>query len=129
MNIDTEIENVEKKIEKLKFELSVEEAVLNRLKSIGGKKKRKSRKSNGPPRKGSLAAYLQSVLEEANRALTVNQLTERVQQKGYVNKAKVKLNNLVPSAMIRRDDIFIRVSHGLYDLKNRKDKGDGIISE
>jgi len=124
MNIDInkQIEDVKQKIEKLKFRLSVEEAVLARLKALGGKKQRASRKSTGPPRKGSLAACLQNVLKEANCALSVNQLVERVKRAGFVTTANVGLNNLIPSAMVRRPDIFVRVRHGVYDLKTRHEQ-------
>lgn len=119
INIRNQIEEVEQKIEKLKFQLNVEQAVLTRLKSLGGKKRKGSRRKSSAPRTGSLAAYLQLVLQEAGCALSVQQLVERVKEKGFTSTANVSLNNLVPSAMARRPDIFIRVSHGVYDLKSR----------
>jgi len=121
MNIKEQISEVQRKVDDLRYKLAVEEAVLARLKSLSPKKGRKpSGRRSGPPRKGSLAAYLQNVLQEANCALSVNQLVGRVKQAGFVSTANVGLNNLIPSAMVRRPDIFVRVRHGVYDLKSRQ---------
>lgn len=120
MSIETEIELVERKINKLKFELSVEEAVLNRLKNVTTKKRRRKRTKAGPPRKNSLAAYIEKVLNESEGPLSVNEIIEGVKQQGFSSDAKVSINNLIPSAITRRPDIFYRVKRGVYNLKSRQ---------
>ncbi|MBW8041552.1 MAG: hypothetical protein FVQ85_16365 [Planctomycetes bacterium] len=120
MSIKDEIEQIKVKIEELEGDLRLEKAVLARLESISTRKRKPVRSSpSGPPRKGSLAAYLQKALQDSNCALSVSELVERVKQAGFVSTAKVGLNNLIPSSLVRRPDIFVRVSHGVYDLKTR----------
>ena len=122
MSIKEQISEVQAKVDELKYKLAIEEAVLDRLKFISSPKKSRkpSGRRTGPPRKGSLAARLENVLQEAGCALSVNQLVARLKQTGFASTAKVGLNNLIPSAMVRRPDIFVRVKHGVYDLKSRQ---------
>ena len=125
MKINDEIEKVQKKINELNLQLTIEKAVLERLQGLT-KKRRGSRKSSDTPRKDSLAAHLKTILEKSGGPLTVSDLVERLERNGFVSSATVGLNNLVPSALNRRNDIFIRVKRGVYDLKSRQKKSVSI---
>ena len=130
MSIKDEIEQVQKKIAELKEDLRIEDAVLKRLESISTKKRKSSRNNpTGPPRKGSLAAHIKAVLGDSERPLSVAEIIEGLKRRGFSSGAEVSLNNLIPSAITRRSDIFYRVRRGVYDLKSRQETGDGIIEE
>ena len=120
MKINEEIEKVRKKIDELKLQLTIEQAVLERLQGLTIRKRRASRKGTNAPRKGSLAAHLRKILKEAENPLSVSELVEKLEETGFESEAKTPLNNLIPSALRRRSDIFVRVRHGVYDLKNRQ---------
>ena len=129
MSIKTEIEEVQKKIAKLKEDLRIEEAVLVRLESICAKKRKSARTTPiGPPRKGSLAAHAKNILGKSDGPMSVAELVTELQQKGVEVGGKTGLDTLLPSAIARRPDLFIRLKRGVYDLKSRH-KENGIISE
>lgn len=120
--VNAEIESVRKKIEDLKFQLRVEEAVLGRLQGVNIRKHRTPQIGNSPPRKDSMAAYLEKILKDANSPLQVSELVERLKQSGFKTEAKVGLQNLVPSSLNRRADVFIRIKRGVYGLTQRDNK-------
>jgi hypothetical protein len=119
MKINEEIEKVQKKIDDLKLQLAIEQAVLERLQGLTVRKRRSPRKRSVAPRKDSLAAHLEKILRVAERSLSVSELAEMLKKNGFKSSANTPLNNLIPSAMSRRSDIFIRLRHGVYDLKER----------
>ena len=128
MNLKEQIDQVQKKVDELRYKLAVEEGVLIRLKSLSPKKERKlARRKAGPPRKGSLAAHIQKLLRDSGGPLSVVEIAKGLEGQGFSTGAKTRLNNLIPSAIPRRPDIFERVRHGVYDLKKRHEKiGDNI---
>lgn len=129
MSMKDEIEQVKKKIENLKDELRIEEAVLLRLESISAKKRRSPRSNpTGPPRKGSLAAHAKDILSKSDGPMSVPDLVSELQQRGIKVEGKTGLETLIPSAISRRPDLFIRLKRGVYDLKSRH-RENGIIGE
>jgi len=121
MSIKDEIAQVEKKIKELEYQLSVQRDVLHHLKACDTKRRRSSRKTASvAPRVGSLAANIKKVLENSEGPLTVAEIIERVKKQGYSSMAITGIGSLVPSAMSRRPDIFVRVRRGVYDLKSRQ---------
>ena len=122
MKIDDEIQKAEKKIANLELQLSIQTGVLAHLKALSVEKSRKSSRSKkgGPPREGSLAAQIQDILKGSDGPLSVAEIVQSLKDQGFSSDAKVSLNNLVPSSITRRKDIFYRVRYGVYDLVSRK---------
>ena len=90
---DSEIKNVgeildlTKQLEAIEKERST---VLNKLaKAVGkGVKVKKPATRRRGPRPGSAVAYAVQVLEDAGRPLTINELVEGINKKGFTSKAK-----------------------------------------
>jgi len=122
MRITEQLKKSEQKIKELKHQLEIETTVYERLQQLTPTRKKRQRKKSLPPRKNSLAAHLQKILKESNEPLTVSELVEKLNQNGFESTAQVSLNTLVPSALSRRPDVFIRVKRGLYGLKGRDEQ-------
>ncbi|MFA5240713.1 MAG: hypothetical protein WC476_13540 [Phycisphaerae bacterium] len=114
MSIADEIRQVEAVIEKLKHKLSIEEAVLSRLKAIQNPQSGKRRR-----RSDSLSKQIEAVLSEANGPLTIQELTQRLEAKGVTSSSKYGLGPMIASGLRKDEKTFIRLSRGLYDLKDR----------
>lgn len=112
MTINDEILNIETTIKKLKDKLALEEAVLKRLRAI-----RDSRgKSHRKRRDGSMFRGIEQALKDANRPLTINEITERVKNLGVTTTSKSGLGPMISSALRKNKTTFVKVSRGLYGL-------------
>jgi hypothetical protein len=122
-SIKQRIQELKQEIEKVKFELALKENALKELEAVSGRKKsRTTNRKNKPPRKGSLAEHLVEVLKDSDTPISVAKIVEKLEERGYSSNAKVGLNNLVPSALSRRPDLFFRPRHGVYGLKSKHEQ-------
>jgi hypothetical protein len=76
----------------------------------------------GPERveEGRVPQHIVAVLREAKTALSTDEITRRVQERGATSTAKKGLAAVVASALTRRDDLFVRIGKGMYDLCERQ---------
>ncbi|MDD5326602.1 MAG: hypothetical protein PHY02_02165 [Phycisphaerae bacterium] len=115
--IKERIAEIKSEIQKLEAEVNLKKNVLKELESLNSTKKQKSSKrKNKQPRKGSLVEYLVTVLSESPVPMPNPQIVESLLKHGYKTNAKVSVNNLVPSSLSKRPDLFFRARHGVYGL-------------
>ena len=115
MLIKDEIAKIVLGIQNLEAKLTIEKAVLARLRAIEGTRPRKV-KSGRPPKEHSLAAHIREVLIVSNGPMDVYQLVLALEKRGVTTDGKSALSVLVPSAISRRPDIFEIVRRGVYGL-------------
>ena len=123
INLSSEIANVQAKIDSLKFQLTVEQKVLERLKRLsmaasgdkGGKPKQSARSGSGE----SLTSYIVAVLEDAGKALFIDDIVKQVEERGASTASDAGIKPSIASALSRGKDVFVRVDKGVYDLRKR----------
>ncbi len=113
MGIADEIKRVETTVEKLRHKLSIEEAVLNRLKAIQAPSGRRRR------RDGSLIKGIENVLRDSTEPMAVSQITDKLKERGITSSSKYGLGPMVASALRKDEKTFVRLSRGHYDLRER----------
>ena len=118
-SVKERIQEIKQEIQTLEFQLALKKNALQELEAISGRKSRKSSRQSRPPRQGSLGAHIVKILNNSQSPMSVAEIVEALKQQGISSGAKVGLNNLVPSAITRRKDLFFRVRHGVYGLKDK----------
>jgi len=121
-SIKQRIEEIKGEIRQLEFDLKLKRSVLQELISVSGRKSKNNSKKGRTPRKGSLVEYLVNVLSDSEKPMSVVNIVETLKLRGYSTNAKVGLNNLIPSAMSKRSDLFFRARHGIYGLVGKHDQ-------
>jgi hypothetical protein len=124
--IKERITEIKQEIQRLEAEVNLKKNVLKELELVSSRKgQRASKCKSKPPRKGSLAEYLVKVLNGSLIPMPVAEIVEALKAQGYQSDATVGLNNLVPSALTRRPDLFFKVKHGVYGLigKHKQEEG------
>ncbi len=128
-NLESEIRAATKRIENLRFEIAVEEAVLDRLQRAAKpdtdtqKPGTGQHKPAGPIaalREGSLASEMVTVLMESGDPMRARQFADALKRRGVTTTSKHGLKFMVGIALQRRDDLFERVRPGLYGLRRQE---------
>ncbi len=122
MTIQDEIAKTQRRIEQLRFQLAVEEQLLERLSAINCDIEANPITADRPTVKGSVASHIIAVLRSSHGPMDVDDITEALRRRGVSTDAKTGLKPLVGSAISRRKDIFVRVKRGVYDLSERQQK-------
>ncbi len=120
-SIKQRIQEIKQEIQGLEFQLALKKAALNELESLISKKNHKTSQRIKAPREGSLGAQIKKIFNDSPVPMTVAEIVDALEQRKYSSNAKVPLNNLVPSALSRRPDLFYRVKHGVYGLRGKHD--------
>jgi hypothetical protein len=68
---------------------------------------------------GRMPQHIAAVLSAAGNSLTVDEITHGVEARGVVSNASKGIKAIVSAALGRRDDLFVRVGRGKYDLAER----------
>lgn len=71
---------------------------------------------------GHMPQQILAVLTEAGRNLTVDEIVERVQARGFKTDAQKGTRGLVFSSLGRRRDLFRRVRRGVYGLAEQSER-------
>ena len=131
MKLQEQIISTKSRIEKLRFQLAVEEKVLLRLKDIeepgqSGEKPEGNKPSvtcgslTGHKRHvtyGSLTGQLKQILKESGRSMAIKEMVQILESRGITSNAKQGFNVAISSALFKRKDIFKRIDRGVYELK------------
>lgn len=122
MNITEQVKSVKDRIEKLRFQLAVEEKVLTRLKAIEEPTQSNQESAEDIQRTsyGSITGQLKQILKESNRPMTIKQMERALVKRGIKSNSKLGFNVAISSALFKRKDIFRRVERGVYELKNKQ---------
>jgi len=117
------IEEIKAKIESLRFDLAVEEAVIVRLQSIKLNpaahqvvSQIESRGQSGVAG-NSLAEQAATILRERGKPMQAAEISRALVQRGVTTTSKAGMNSMVLSGIRRRSDLFRRVGRGRYTLK------------
>ena len=121
-SIKQRIEEIKKEIQQLESDLRLKRYALQELQSVSSRKSKKSSKKGRAPRKGSLVEYLVKVLQDSEKPMQLVNIVEKIKSSGYSSNASVGLNNLIPSAMSKRTDLFFRNGHGVYGLVGKHEQ-------
>ncbi|MBL7184742.1 MAG: hypothetical protein ISS70_00320 [Phycisphaerae bacterium] len=117
MNIAQELKQVEKKIERLEFDLAVEKAVYVRLKAIDTGNQPSLFGSTQPPTTpGSMPSHIEAVLINAGKPMTVSAILKAVKERGATSASEEGLKNNIRGTLKRRGDLFARHDRGVYKL-------------
>lgn len=122
MNITEQVKSVKDRIEKLRFQLAVEEKVLTRLKAIEEPTQSNQESSEDIRRTsyGSITGQLKQILQESDRPMTIKQMERALVKRGIKSKSKLGFNVAISSALFKRKDIFRRIERGVYELKDKQ---------
>ncbi|MGA2915662.1 MAG: hypothetical protein ABSE89_06520 [Sedimentisphaerales bacterium] len=123
-NMTDEIKKIENRIADLKAKLFIEEKVLARLKAIQNPN-RPATDSNGHRafRQGSVASYIEAVLKETNKPMSIPELTTALEQRGVTSSSRSGLSPMIAS-VLSKTDTFIKVKRGVYALKGQQQELD-----
>ncbi|MFA5422519.1 MAG: hypothetical protein WC374_01510 [Phycisphaerae bacterium] len=121
-SIKQRIEELKKEIKELEFQLALKRNAVAELEQVIAKRSPKQQHKPKGLRAGSLAARLKKILDESDSPLSVSQLIEKLKQNDY--ESKTDLKTVVPSALSRRLDTFVRVKYGVYGLVGKHEKKD-----
>lgn len=121
MNIADQIKKCKAKIANLEFNLAVEQAVLVRLNAIDNSGQIATQNESRPIIANSIVPHIRSVLMKVDRPMKVSELAKTIKEQDIRIKGKTELKRLISSALVRRNDLFERVSRGLYQLKAEKE--------
>jgi hypothetical protein len=118
-SIKERITELKGEIRELEFQLALKKNAFQELEALSSKKGSKGRRKSKALRKGSLPAYLQKILMASDKALTVSELVEKLKETDY--KSKTDLKTVIPSALTRKPEFFVRVRYGVYGLVGKHD--------
>jgi hypothetical protein len=118
MDIINEIKKVESKIADLETKLHIQKEVLAHLKVAQGSNRPLIDFSNaGTFRQGSVAASVEAVLKEKNRAMDIYEIEKALVERGVTSSSKTGLRPMISSVLSKNKEVFIRVKYGVYSLK------------
>jgi len=111
-----QIKDVQREIGELEFKLAVSRQVLERLEVVN---QNTTEPSNGKDRlvQGSLTSQMREVFAASKKPISTRELLTALEARGVTTNAKAGLKGAVASVLSKRDDLFVRVDRGTYDLK------------
>lgn len=132
----------ERRVEQLRADLKEEEFFLSALRKKRGAAPEGEIAARTPPSKafnmvygnppthegpdrleeGRMPQAIMEVLREAPGPLSLKEITVRIEARGLKSPAKKGTMAVVSSSLGRRDDLFVRVARGQYDLAERVNK-------
>jgi hypothetical protein len=119
-NITDEIRKLESRIADMRSKLLIEEKVLSRLKAIQSPN-RATIENGGVKtfRRNSVASHIEAVFKEANKPMSISEITTALEQRGVTTDSKTGLQPMVASVLSKNTNTFIKSEgrRGIYALK------------
>ena len=129
MTIADKIDEVKRRIERLRFDLAVQEELLTTLQEIrrsenlGSVTTTRRVPSNGshkPLVKGSFASSIEKILREADNPMSIDDLADKLTEEGLTSDSPRGMKPTISAALSRRKDLFERVERGVFRLKKKE---------